>query len=121
MIDLDKAKIGEIKIYDVKAKMHYVKTYPRWKEKICSIIGVSYLNNFYVELSFSVDKESDVEVGDFVIFNNYLHSRLSHLVEKDSEKVFTCFFFTETPIKSFSYSFTHMSVIGRISGEKSKQ
>jgi hypothetical protein len=121
MINLDKAKIGEINVYDVKTKLHYVKTYPKWKEKICSIVGVSYLNNFYVELSFSVDKESDVEIGDFVIFNNYLHSRLDYVIEKDSEKVFTCFFFTETPIKSFFYSFTHLSVIGRISGEKSKQ
>jgi len=53
----------DIKMTDINAKFHYVKSYPDWKLAVCKLIKVQPMNKFSVELSFVVGKDSDVGAG----------------------------------------------------------
>jgi len=101
----------DIKMTDINVKCHYVKTYPNWKLTICKWIKVQPLNKFSVELSFSVDKDSDVGAGDVVCFDNHLRAQITYKEPQGKMKKLSCALFLETPVSYFSYSFSYLKLL----------
>jgi|SRR6185369_5702943 len=110
-----------MKIEKCTAKFHYVNTYPKWKVKICKMIGITPLLPFYVELDFFI--EGHLEIGDIVIFDNFLQARIMDKINgqiNDNKDIikYKCFFFEEMPITDFQYAFHSVQILGKIYTEK---
>lgn len=98
----------KVKIKGMSAKFHYVKTYPEWKLKICKLIKVSPVTNYWVELTVQIEDVNEVKVGDIIRFEDGLQSEI---VSIGKENKFTCHFFETIPTNNFSISATYFWIM----------